>query len=224
MENNKQFGQCFLNNEMILQQISKITNIENKNVVEIGPGNGALTRYLYKLQYKTLTLCEIDTRFIHTLCQEFTNNVIIINDNCLNINIQTNIIISNLPYCISSNFCFNLITKYIWNECVLMLQYEFVKKLQCTNNTLGIAFNILYDLRVIRNVSRNNFTPKPAVESTIIHIRHKNTTYDAISVVNFCKELCSYNRKKLPAKYKKYANMRLHELNIQQIIEMYEQR
>ena len=56
----KRFGQNFLNNENILKKIVSISNLKNKNIIEIGPGKGALTKHIIAQEPKSLFLIEKD--------------------------------------------------------------------------------------------------------------------------------------------------------------------
>ena len=54
----KSLGQNFLIDKNIIDKIINLTNIENRDIVEIGPGKGALTEEILKKKPKSLTLIE----------------------------------------------------------------------------------------------------------------------------------------------------------------------
>ena len=56
----KRLGQNFLNNENILKKIVSISNLKNKNIIEVGPGKGALTKHIISQEPKSLFLIEKD--------------------------------------------------------------------------------------------------------------------------------------------------------------------
>ena len=72
----KRLGQNFLNNENILKKIVSISNLKNKNIIEIGPGKGALTKHIIAQEPKSLFLIEKDKSlkpYLEKLIQEIIN-------------------------------------------------------------------------------------------------------------------------------------------------------
>ena len=112
----KSLGQNFLIDKKILDKIVEITNIENKSVIEIGPGTGNLTSFILKKNPKKFFVIEKDNELISKLKEKFNNQISIINDDVLNID-ETNllqdkaIVFGNLPYNISTE----ILNKWIIN-------------------------------------------------------------------------------------------------------------
>lgn len=221
IEANKFLGQCFLENELILKYIANVTKIENRDVVEIGPGIGNLTEFIIKNHPKSLKLYEIDIRLIPILQIKF-KNIDIIHENCLNVNIDTDVIISNLPYNISTPFCKKLILDYKWNECVLLLQKEFAEKITEIHNILGLIFNLTHDIKIIKYVSNKNFKPKPKVMSSVVYIKKKSHNYDIQKLWKFADQLFSLARKKIGKKFALFQDLRPSQLTLDNIIELYQ--
>ena len=69
----KSLGQNFLKDKNIIKKIVNITNIKNRNIVEIGPGNGALTDEILKLKPKSLILIEKDYNLFKELKSKYKN-------------------------------------------------------------------------------------------------------------------------------------------------------
>ena len=65
----KSLGQNFLIDKNIIKKIISLVKVKNKNIIEIGPGDGALTYEILKLQPKTLTLIEKDNNLVKNLNQ-----------------------------------------------------------------------------------------------------------------------------------------------------------
>ena len=77
----KSLGQNFLNDEKIIKRIVETANIDNNDIIiEVGPGNGVLTRALLDKKPKTLTVIEKDDRLVGILREKFQNKIKIINE------------------------------------------------------------------------------------------------------------------------------------------------
>ena len=102
----KKYGQNFLIDKNILRKIYQLIPKENLNILEIGPGIGSLTEYIIKTKPKLFELVEIDQNFIPILKDKFISykNIKLTNIDILKykINESIDLIISNLPYNISS--------------------------------------------------------------------------------------------------------------------------
>ena len=84
----KSLGQNFLIDKNIIKKIINKVNIKNKNIIEIGPGKGALTNEIIKKNPKSLILIEKDNRLAQLLKNEFSNKntVKILNEDVLKFN------------------------------------------------------------------------------------------------------------------------------------------
>ena len=189
----KFLGQHFLIDENISKKI--IDSIDFSlfdKVIEVGPGKGALTKYLFNLK-EDLTLIEIDKESILFLEKEFKNeNFEIIEKDFLKFNIPKSypllsniLIIGNFPYNISSQILFKAIDDYNSISCLVgMFQKEVAERIVSEHNTkkygiLSVKTQLLYDVKILFNVSPNVFFPKPKVDSAVISMtRKKNITLD----------------------------------------------
>ena len=77
----KSLGQNYLSDSNIIKKIINLTNINNKNVLEIGPGKGALTKEILKNKPKSLILIEKDNILFNELKFQYKDqkNIIIYN-------------------------------------------------------------------------------------------------------------------------------------------------
>ena len=103
----KSLGQNFLIDVDILEKITNLTNIENKTVLEIGPGTGNLTSYILKKNPKKLFVIEKDNELAKNLVDKFKDKLTIINDDVLKVDETTLFkekvtVFGNLPYNIST--------------------------------------------------------------------------------------------------------------------------
>jgi Dimethyladenosine transferase (rRNA methylation) len=134
----KSLGQNFLIDHNILEAIVNTINIENKTVLEIGPGTGNLTNYILKKKPKKVLVVEKDYKLAEQLRNKFSSNLQIINNDVLNIN-ETNlfkekvIVFGNLPYNISteilSKWIINLKDNFWFEALVLMFQKEVADRI-----------------------------------------------------------------------------------------------
>ena len=69
----KSLGQNFLFDKNIIKKIVQIENLDNKNILEIGPGSGNLTEYLFNQRPKKIILVEKDKRFTNLLRDKYEN-------------------------------------------------------------------------------------------------------------------------------------------------------
>lgn len=185
--NKKSLGQNFLTNENIVQKIAKSANIKDANILEIGAGEGFLTKHLAGLDANILSV-EIDEDLKDILDDKFRNNknVNIIFNDILKINLpelieknnfQNYKVIANLPYYITSKIIRLLLeTKYPPTEMILMVQKEVGERIVALDgkeSILSISVKFYADPEILFYVSKENFEPAPEVDSVVIRITRK---------------------------------------------------
>ena len=183
----KSLGQNFLIDKNIIEKIINITNIENKIVLEVGPGTGSLTSFILKKKPKKIFVIEKDTELAINLKDKFNNQIIIVNDDVLKID-ETNLfndkvtVFGNLPYNISTE----ILTKWIinlkdkfWFEClILMFQKEVADRIIAEFNTsnygrLSIISNWKLNVKKIFDIKPGAFSPKPKIDSSLLFFQPK---------------------------------------------------
>ena len=112
----KSLGQNFLIDNNIIKKIVNLTNVKNRNIIEIGPGKGALTNEILKQKPKSLKIIEKDYYLADELKKKYLNNKLIkiLNNDILKLNLskillQDTIIFGNLPFNISSQIFVNIL-------------------------------------------------------------------------------------------------------------------
>ena len=183
----KFLGQHFLIDENISKKIIESIDFTKHNkVIEVGPGKGALTKYLLKIK-DILTLVEIDKESIFFLKNEFINeNLEILEKDFLKVKIEETypslsriLIIGNFPYNISSQILFKAIENYSSiSSLVGMFQKEVAERIVSKHNSkkygiLSVKTQLFYDVKILFNVSPNVFFPKPKVDSAVISLTRK---------------------------------------------------
>ena len=191
----KSLGQNYLSDSNIIKKIINLTNINNKNVLEIGPGKGALTKEILKNKPKSLILIEKDNILFNELKFQYKDqkNIIIYNKDVLKFNFEDNlkntIIFGNLPYNISSQILAKIIKfkRYPpnYSALILMFQKEMAQRIIGEFNTskygrLSILAN--YRLKILRrfDVSPNCFFPKPKITSTVLYLKPNTKKFEKI--------------------------------------------
>jgi 16S rRNA (adenine1518-N6/adenine1519-N6)-dimethyltransferase len=177
-------GQNFLISEQVLDEIVQIAQIKKSDtIIEVGPGLGVLTQELVKKSENVLAV-EKDKRFITLLKKYFRSekNLQILEQDALRFNFE-NIkgdykIVANIPYYLTSHLLQVLLAlKHTPTRMVLMVQKEVAERLTATPGALsilGISVQIFADVSIEANVPKENFWPKPKVDSCIILIQPKN--------------------------------------------------
>ena len=184
----KKFGQNFLIDDNILQNIVDASNItEDDIVIEIGPGLGNLTQYLIE-KAKFVILIEIDNSMIGVLEDRFKEyqNYKILNQDILKINLDeltreynsSNItVVANLPYYITTPILFKLLQESSdIKEITVMVQKEVAKRMvaPCKTKDYGILTLMVEYLAIPEIkffVPNSSFIPSPNVESAIINLK-----------------------------------------------------
>jgi len=192
----RSLGQNFLKDLNIIKKITNITKIVNKDVLEIGPGEGALTNEIIKNNPKSLTLIEKDDSLFNKLKLKYSNNskIKIYNEDILKFNLEekikkNTIIFGNLPYNISSQILVKIIRFKKWppkySALIFMFQKEMADRIIGKFKTskygrLSILAN--YKLKVLNkfNVSPNCFFPKPKVISTVLFLKPNHKIFHKI--------------------------------------------
>lgn len=188
----KSFGQNFLTDTNILQKIVDTAEIDkNVNVIEIGPGIGALTEFLAENAAEVMAF-EIDDRLIPILADTLRDfdNVKVINEDILKSDLQSRIkefanpdlpikIVANLPYYITTPILMHLIeSKIPFAEFVVMMQKEVADRISAEPNTkaygsLSIAVQYYMTAKVAFVVPRTVFVPAPNVDSAILKMTRR---------------------------------------------------
>ena len=183
----KSFGQNFLTDTNILQKIVDTAEIdENVNVIEIGPGIGALTEFLAENAAEVMTF-EIDERLVPILADTLRDfdNVCVVNEDILKSDLQVRIkefanpslpikVVANLPYYITTPILMHLIESGIpFSEFVVMMQREVADRISAQPNSksygsLSIAVQYYMTAKVAFIVPRTVFVPVPNVDSAIL--------------------------------------------------------
>ena len=188
----KSLGQNFLVDENILKKIVDIYEIQDRSVLEIGPGTGNLTSFILKNKPKKLFVVEKDKDLVLGLRKKFKDFLVIINEDILDIDEkkfskEKLIVFGNLPYNISTEilckWILNLDNDEFWFEClILMFQKEVADRIIANVNTsnygrLSILAKWKLDIVRICNIKPSCFFPKPKIESSLLLFKPKKNFF-----------------------------------------------
>ncbi len=188
----KSLGQNFLVDENILKKIVDISEIQDRSVLEIGPGTGNLTSFILKNKPKKLFVVEKDKDLVLGLRKKFKDFLVIINEDILDIDEkkfskEKLIVFGNLPYNISTEilckWILNLDNDEFWFEClILMFQKEVADRILANVNTsnygrLSILAKWKLDIIRICNIKPSCFFPKPKIESSLLLFKPKKNFF-----------------------------------------------
>ena len=211
----KSLGQNFIFDKNLLIKISNSIKSKSTNsIIEIGPGLGTLTDFLYKKKYKQLILIEKDIRLIQFLKKKFNETKItILNIDAINFNYNINslkhsIIVGNLPFNVSVDLLY-LWTKYKnWppqhDKMVLMFQKEVANRIMAlpknkSYGKLSVVIQSRYKIKKLIDVPASAFTPRPKVDAIILEFTPFNDfgLIDINKIDKVAKDAFSQRRKKI---------------------------
>ena len=187
----KSLGQNFLVDNNILNKIVRSTNIENKIILEVGPGTGNLTEYILKKNPKKILVIEKDNKLATFLNKRFKDNLDIINEDILKINENELckdkvVVFGNLPYNISTEILVKWIMNFkdiFWFESLtLMFQKEVADRIIANFNhskygRLSILSNWKLNVNKVCDIKPASFFPKPKIDSSLLFFTPKKNYY-----------------------------------------------
>lgn len=199
----KKYGQNFLRNDTILDKIvSSFECDDNFKILEVGPGDGALTKKLVKKNVDVVAF-EIDETLKKYLDKIDVSNLRVVYGDFLKVKLDDYFsdkdklcVVANIPYYITTPIITKFIDeKFIPEVMVLMVQKEVAERLSAKVKTssygaITVLLNYYFDIEYLFTVDRSEFYPVPNVDSAIIKLVKKNNNVE-----------CDYN------KFKKIVNV-----------------
>jgi 16S rRNA (adenine1518-N6/adenine1519-N6)-dimethyltransferase len=230
----KSLGQNFLIDKNIIDKIVNIVSITGNEVLEVGPGTGNLTKQILKKDPSKMYLVEKDTFLAANLKDIIDERVNVFNEDILkfdeNLLSKNKIIVfGNLPYNISTEILSTWITKlkndYWFSDLVLMFQKEVADRIIAQFNTsaygrLSILANWRLKINKICDISPESFSPRPKIQSSLIHFTPKKNfakIKDPLNLEKITRIFFSHRRKMLKKPFNQLFNGNydlLNKLNI----------
>lgn len=189
----KSLGQNFLTEPNILRNIVFAAELDRQtNVIEVGPGIGALTEHLARYANQVLAF-EIDGRLIEVLEDTMAPypNVTVVNQDVLKADLETITdevfdeklplkVVANLPYYITTPIMMHFLQSNLdVAEMVVMMQKEVADRITAEPSTkaygsLSIAVQYYMEASVAFIVPKTAFVPQPNVDSAIIKLTRRD--------------------------------------------------
>ena len=240
----KSLGQHFLKDENVCKKIvAALRECSFTNLLEIGPGGGAITKYLLAIPGIDFKAVELDSEKVDYLMANFPGlKEKIIHKNFLDIKQPFDgkfTIVGNFPYNISTQILFKILEWKSAIECAVgMFQKEVAQRIVAKEGSkvygiTSVLTQAFFDIEYLFEVSENSFQPPPKVKSTVIRLRPK-TEYAPIrsedSLFKLVKAAFNQRRKTLRNAVKdlfdttilrdELFNKRAEQLSVQQFAEL----
>ena len=230
----KSLGQNFLIDKNIIDRIIDTVSITDKEILEVGPGTGNLTKEILKNNPSKMYLVEKDTFLAESLKEIIDERIKIFNEDILKFcetSLSKNkiIVFGNLPYNISTEILGRWITNlkddYWFSDLVLMFQKEVADRIIAQFNTsaygrLSILANWRLNINKICDISPESFSPRPKIQSSLIHFTPKKNfaeIKDPINLEKITRIFFNHRRKMLKKPFNQIFNgdtVLLNKLNL----------
>jgi 16S rRNA (adenine1518-N6/adenine1519-N6)-dimethyltransferase len=187
MKNNLDFDQHFLSSNNILNLETNLADINDSDeILEIGAGDGRLTKKILNKNPKKLISIEIDERFeqnLEEIKQLNSDNFEYYIGNGLDFikNLKFNKFIANIPYNITEKLYYELLIKRP-EKIIILHGINFYNKIINSDSKWHYIINSIYDIMLIKDVPNSAFSPPPKTMSVLLELNLKN--YDNLSIKN----------------------------------------
>jgi len=238
----KHLGQHFLKDENIAARIAASLSPTAKQVLEVGPGTGVLTKYLLKQNFEKFVAVEIDREsaaFLRTNYPQLGDGLI--EADLLRMDFASLFnghfsVIGNFPYNISSQILFRVLENHDQvNEAVGMFQKEVAVRIAAPPGKkdygiLSVLLQAWYDIEYLFTVEPTVFVPPPKVQSAVIRLQRNKTTNLGCSekmLLQVVKTAFNQRRKTLHNALKplaayngEFAGKRAEQLSVEQFVKL----
>jgi 16S rRNA (adenine1518-N6/adenine1519-N6)-dimethyltransferase len=207
----KRFGQHFLRQDSIVYAMLSHVHLENASILEIGPGDGFLTRYILQHPVTRLWAFEIDVDWVDHLRKSIKDpRFTIFEENILDVDFSRFqeyspwLLLANLPYQITFPIL-HMIYKHrdLIPEGVIMIQEEVAQKLVKTSGRgygfPSLFFNYYFEIKLLTKVPPTAFHPAPKIFSRLVYFKAKVTVEPIPDEENFWKfiKMCFHQPRRM---------------------------
>ena len=237
----KRYGQNFLVDYNIVEKIINEVD-DDSNVIEIGPGLGALSQFLVE-KGASYQGYDIDEDMIRAIKGEL-GDINVYNEDFLNVSLEDvvkepAVLVSNLPYYITSELLYKVFKEsWRFEKVIVMLQKEvgqriLKKERDKDYNQVNVLIDLTSEAELLCNVKKRSFFPQPNVDSCVLVMTVKEHTPLEEGFFPFLDACFSHRRKLLTsnlkeagyqlseAALKELTNKRIEEVTAQQLYELY---
>lgn len=174
-------GQHLLHSKKLINEIVSHAKLNiHDTVLDLGAGKGAITAILSQKAKKVIAV-ENDRKFVEVLKEKFGHypNTKIIHQDILKIHLPKEpfVVVSNIPYSITTpilKMLFNNPTRY-FQRGIIVVEKGAAKRFtsKFVKDPHVIAWRMWFDIRYVKEIKRNHFSPPPRVDSAVILIKRK---------------------------------------------------
>lgn len=174
-------GQHLMHNKKLLRDMVNLAKISSEDtVLELGAGKGALTTVLNQKAKKVLAV-EYDAKFVEVLKRKTAkqSNTMIIHQDVMKIRLPKEkfVVVSNIPYAITTPIMKMLLSNPSsgFQRGVIIMEKGAAKRFtsKFIRNSYVLVWRMWFDIRLVRGVSREHFSPPPSVDSAMVMITRK---------------------------------------------------
>jgi 23S rRNA (adenine-N6)-dimethyltransferase len=165
-----ELGQNFLRSHTAITTIASLARSTKGPIMEIGPGDGAVTSELYRLG-RELTLVELDeTRLDHL--EHTYPRAEVRHADILTTRLDRPVIVGNLPFHLTTPILRRLLRNGRWRQAILLTQWEVARKRAGIGGStmMTAQWAPWFDFRLVTRVPADAFTPKPSIDGGILTI------------------------------------------------------
>lgn len=170
-------GQNFLTNSLVIGSIVDRVTSTSGPIVEIGPGDGALTRRLAHTG-RVVTAVDIDRRLTEKLRRELGDVVSVVNEDFLRFRLPAtpHVVVGNIPFHITTAILRKLMHSPGWTDAVLLMQWEVARRRAGVGSStmMTAQWAPWFTFELGERVPRTAFTPRPNVDGGVLHIRRRD--------------------------------------------------
>jgi 23S rRNA (adenine-N6)-dimethyltransferase len=173
-----ELGQNFLADPSVIADVTNLVAAADGPILEIGPGDGALTRPLSRLG-RPLTAVEVDPRRAKRLAEELPDRVTVLNEDILfhRLRGRPGVVVGNVPFHITTATLRWLLAAPHWHTAVLLVQWEVARRRAGIGGASLLTARMWpwFDFTVHSRVSKHAFRPVPTVDGGLLAIRRRPT-------------------------------------------------
>ncbi|SDR73316.1 23S ribosomal RNA methyltransferase Erm [Corynebacterium timonense] len=169
-------GQNFLTDPSAIATITRLVTVTDGPIIEIGPGDGALTTPLVKLG-RPVTAVEIDTRLARRLAQRLPSHVEVVADDFLTYRLPSSphVIVGNLPFHQTTAILRRILHAPAWTDAIVLVQWEVARRRAGVGGTtmMTAQWSPWFEFALHSRVPARAFTPRPGVDGGILTIHRR---------------------------------------------------
>ncbi|MDO5081133.1 23S ribosomal RNA methyltransferase Erm [Buchananella hordeovulneris] len=169
-------GQNFLTDQSAIATITRLVAATEGQIVEIGPGDGALTIPLIQLG-RPVTVVEIDTRLARRLAERLPPHVEVIADDFLTYRLppSAHVLVGNLPFHQTTAMLRRILHAPAWTDAVLLMQWEVARRRAGVGGAsmMTAQWAPWFEFTLHTRVPARAFTPRPGVDGGILTIHRR---------------------------------------------------